>query len=120
MFNRKVSMADFKGPEPTPQELAERMRLSDRVELLDHVDDLLRPPPWVYREIECAIEHAIAGRLDATVHSREGEYTVSELFERWNLAEIIDTYRRDPSDPSYEPAGRHQGWPDLPWEPSPF
>jgi hypothetical protein len=113
-------MSDFAGPEPTPEELAERKRLSDRVELLDHVDDVLRPPPWAYSEMEEAIEHAIAGRLDATIHSRAGDYLVSDLVERWELEDVLDFYRRDPSDPSYEPAGRHQGWPDLPWRPSSF
>lgn len=120
MFNNRVSMSDFKGPEPTPEELAERKRLSDRVELLDHVDDVLRPPAWVYSEMEEAIEHAIAGRLDATVHSREGDYRVSDLVERWELEDVLDAYRRDPTDPSYEPAGRNPGWPDVPWSPSPY
>ena len=121
MFRRRINIADFAGPEPTAEELAHRKVVSDRAELLAHVDDLLRPPPWVYKEIESAIEHAIAGRLDATVHSREGEYKVSDLVERWELeGEILDAYRRDPSDPSYEPAGRHQGWPDQPWTPNPF
>jgi hypothetical protein len=72
MHFRSVVIADFKGPEPTDEELSERKRLSDRAELLEHMDDVLRPPPWVYDDMETAIEHAIAGRLDATLSTREG------------------------------------------------
>lgn len=109
---RSVAIADFSGPEPTDEELADRKRVSDRAELLDHVDQLLRPPAWIYDEIETAIEHAIAGRLDATISTREGSYRVSELVDRWELESILEVYARHPSDPSYEPAGRPPGWPD--------
>lgn len=111
---RSVAITDFKGPEPTGAELANRKRVSDRAELLDHVEQLLRPPARVYDEIEAAIEHAIAGRLDAIVATGEGRYRVSELVDRWDLKPILEVYARHPSDASYEPAGRPPGW-DAPF-----
>jgi hypothetical protein len=119
MHFRSVVIADFKGPEPTDEELSERKRLSDRAELLEHMDDVLRPPPWVYDDMETAIEHAIAGRLDATLSTREGRYRVDELVDRWELEPMLEVYARERSDPSYEPAGRPQGWPDVAEPPEP-
>jgi hypothetical protein len=96
---------DFRGPEPTAEELAERKRICDRAELLDHVDHILRPPPWVYSELEEAIRHAIADELTAEIESRDGHrYVVAELVERWELEDVLDVYRRPPDDPSY-PSG---------------
>ena len=106
---RRPPFPDFRGPEPTAEELAERKRICDRSQLLDHVDAILRPPAWVYDEIEQAIRHAIAGDLTAEIESRDGHrYMVAEMIERWELAEeIFDVYRRAPDDPSY-PSGH---WP---------
>jgi hypothetical protein len=55
-----------------------------------HIDHIVRPPGWVYGEIEEAIEHAIAGRLEARIRSREGcDYSVAELVECWELDEEL-------------------------------
>lgn len=102
-----IVISDFAGPEPTAEELETRKRITDRAHLLDHVDDLLRPPPWVYQEIEVAMEHAIKDELDATISSRDGrDYQVSDLVDRWELDRLMDLYAREPNDPRYEPAGR--------------
>ena len=97
-------LPDFSDTVPTLDELTERKRVADRSSLLDHVDHLVRPPGWVYREIEEAIEHAIAGRFEAKIQSRDGcDYSVAELVERWELdEELLDLYRRPADDPSYE------------------
>jgi len=39
-------------PEQTPDELLRSKRIADRAVLLDHIDHILRPPAWVYEEIE--------------------------------------------------------------------
>jgi hypothetical protein len=105
---RRPPFPDFRGPEPTAEELAQRKRICDRAELLEHVDFILRPPPWVYDEIEEAIGHAIAGELTEMVESRDGHrYAVTDLVERWKLDEILDAYKRAPDDPTY-PSGT---WP---------
>ena len=106
----KCRNAPFEHPEPTPEELAERKLLSDRRSLLRHVDHIVRPPGWVYDEIEEAIRHALAGNLTAEVKSRDGSsYIVAELLERWEIdEELLDAYARRPDDASY-------GWPDSGW-----
>jgi hypothetical protein len=102
---RRPPFPDFRRPEPTSEELAERKRICDRAELLDHVDYILRPPAWVYDEIEEAIRHALAGDLTAEIESREGHrYVVADLVERWDLEEMLAIYRRPPDDPTY-PSG---------------
>jgi hypothetical protein len=94
---------NFEQSDATPEQLAERKRIADRAALLDHVDHMLRPPPWVYEEIEEAIHHAIAGNLAAKVMSRDGvSYVVADLVERWELEEMLEVYRRSPADPSYQ------------------
>lgn len=104
---RTVPLPDSLGPEPTPDELAERKRIADRAELLDHIDCLIRPPAWVYEEIEAAIRHALAGNLTAEIESRDGlSYTAADLMERWELEVMLETYRRGPDDPTYEPRYR--------------
>jgi hypothetical protein len=101
-MRRAIPIPDFQGPEPTPEELAQRKRISDRAELLDHVDHLVRPPGWGYAEIEQAIRHALRGNLTAEIQSRDGHnYTVSELVERWELEDMLEVYRRPADDPSY-------------------
>ena len=87
----------------TPEELAQRKRISDRAVLLEHVDHVIRPPAWVYKEIEEAIRHAIAGDSTAKVKSRDGtDYVVADLIERWEIDdEILETYARPPHDPVY-------------------
>jgi hypothetical protein len=106
---RRPPFSDFRGPEPTTEELAERKRICDRSALLDHVDYIVRPPPWVYEEIEEAIRHAIAGDLAEEIESRDGHrYLVADLVERWELEEMLDVYRRAPDDPSY-PSGHPGG-----------
>lgn len=93
---------DFSGSEPTADELAERKRICDRAALLDHVDHILRPPPWVYEEIEEAIRRAIAGELTVEIESRDGHrYVVADLVERWELEEMLAVYQRAPDDASY-------------------
>jgi hypothetical protein len=92
----------FEGPEPTPEELTQNKRISDRAALLDHVDHILRPPAWVYEEMEEAIRNALAGGLTAEIASRDGHsYAVADLMERWELEEMLDVYRRPPDDPGY-------------------
>jgi hypothetical protein len=99
---RRPAFPDFRGPEPTAEELAERKRICDRAELLDHVDCIVRPPSWVYEEIEEAIRHAIAGDHTAEIESRDGDrYVVADLVERWELEDMLEVYRRAPDDPSY-------------------
>jgi hypothetical protein len=94
---------DLNPPEPTPEELNERKRRSDRKHLLDHIDYVRRLPYWVYDDIEEAIGHAIAGKPNATIESREGRYTATELIECWEIdEELLDLYRRPVDDPSYE------------------
>jgi hypothetical protein len=111
-MRRSIPIPDFAGPSPTTEELDQRKRVSDRAELLDHVDDIVRPPPWVYAEIEEAIAHAIEGRLTAEIQSRDGgTYVVADLIDRWDLGEMLPIYARRRDDPSYEPAGR---WPPPP------
>ena len=98
-----MSPLSFEQPDAAPEQLAERKRISDRAALLHHVDRILRPPAWVYEEIEEAIHHAIAGNLAAEVMSRDGvSYVVADLIERWELEEMLDVYRRPPADPSYQ------------------
>ena len=93
---------DFLGPEPTAEELAERKRICDRAVLLNHVDDIIRPPYWVYDEIEEAVGYAIAGDVTTKIQSRKGtRYAAAELVERWELEDMLETYRRAPDDPSY-------------------
>lgn len=57
--------ADLRGHELAPEELAQRKRIADRAALLRHVDSILRPPAWVYEEMEDAIRHALANNLTA-------------------------------------------------------
>ena len=84
------------------EELAERKRISDRTVLLNHIDHIIRPPAWVYEEMEEAIRHALAGTLTAAIESRDGHsYVVADLLERWELDELLDIYARPPDDPSY-------------------
>ena len=93
---------DFRGPEPTSEELAERKRICDRAELLDHIDHIVRPPAWVYEEIEEAIRNALAGNLTAEIKSRDGHgYVVADLVEGWELEGVFEVYRRPTDDPSY-------------------
>ena len=68
----------------------------------NHVDSIVRPPPWVYKEIEEAIRHAIAGDHTAEIESRDGHrYVVDDLVERWELEDMLEVYRLAPDDPSY-------------------
>lgn len=102
-MRRRLAHPDYDEPEPTPEELAERKRISDRARLLDHIDSIVRPPAWVYQEIEEAIRHALDGRLTAEIDSRDGHsYTVADLMNRWELEEMLEVYGRPPDDPSYE------------------
>jgi uncharacterized protein YbjT (DUF2867 family) len=101
-MKHEIAIPAFDGPEPTSAELAERKRISDRAVLLDHIDHIIRPPAWVYQEIEEAIRHALAGNLTAEIKSQDGSsYFVAELVERWELQELLEVYRRPPDDPSY-------------------
>lgn len=97
-------LPNLEPPEPSNEERLKRKHVADRRVLLRHVDWILRPPTWVYDEIEQAIDHANEGRLDATVESRDGHrYTVSELVERWELDdELLEVYRRSADDPAYD------------------
>lgn len=98
----EVPLPDFRGPEPTPEELAERKRISDRAELLHHIDHIVRPPGWVYGEIEEAIRHVLAGNLTAKIESRDGHtYSVADLVERWELESMFELYERPLDDASY-------------------
>jgi hypothetical protein len=101
-MKHEIASPDFEGPEPTSAELAERKRISDRAVLLDHIDHIIRPPAWVYEEIEEAIRHALAGNLTAEIKSRDGSsYFVAELVERWELQELLEVYARPSDDRSY-------------------
>ncbi|MGH2701299.1 MAG: hypothetical protein ACRDJ2_05925 [Actinomycetota bacterium] len=98
----RIAIPDLHTPEPTPEELAQRKRISDRAVLLSHVDCIIRPPAWVYGEIEEAIRPALAGNRTAKIESRDGaEYAVADLLERWELDELLAIYARPPDDPSY-------------------
>ena len=102
-MRRTNPIPDFRGAEPTPDELAQRKRIADRADLLDHIDYILRPPAWVYEEIEAAIRHALAGNLTAEIESRDGHsYATADLMERWELEGMLEIYLRAADDPSYE------------------
>lgn len=90
-------------PEQTPEELLRSKRLADRAVLLGHIDHIIRPPAWVYEEVEEAIRHALAGNLAAEIESRDGKsYVVADLVERWELdEELLEVYARSPDDRSY-------------------
>jgi hypothetical protein len=99
---RPIPIPDFRLPQATPEELAEYKRISDRRVLLDHIDRVLRPPAWVYEEIEEAIRHAIAGNRTAKIESRDGSsYLVADLLECWELEELLEVYARPPQDLGY-------------------
>ena len=101
-MSRRIAIPDFLGPEPTPEELAHRKQVSDRAALLSHVDYIIRPPAWMYEEMEEAIRHALAGSRTTKIESRDGaEYLVADLLERWELADLLEIYARPPDDPSY-------------------
>lgn len=101
-MSRTPTAAHFEAPELTPEELAQRKRISDRRMLLDHVDWIIRPPAWIYEEIEAAIRHVLAGDHAATIESRDGRrYAVADLVERWELEEMLEPYARPAHDPSY-------------------
>ena len=96
--------ADSEHPPLTEEQLVRRKRIKDRSELLRHIDHVIRPPAWVYEEIEEAIGHAIHGRPDAKIESRDGHrYEVADLVERWELdGELLDVDRRTVDDSDYE------------------
>lgn len=97
-----IAIPNVYEPEPNPEELAQRKRVSDRRMLLTHVDHIIRPPAWVYEEMEEAIRHAIAGNRTAKIESRDGrDYVVADLLQRWELEELIEIYARSPDDPGY-------------------
>jgi hypothetical protein len=101
-MRRTHPLPDFQAPEPTPEELVRRKQISDRAALVDHIDHILRPPAWVYEEIEEAIRHALAGNLTARIESRDGtSYTAAALIERWELEEMLEVYGRSSDDPGY-------------------
>jgi hypothetical protein len=101
-MRRTIATPDLYGSEPTVKQLAARKRIADRAVLLDHVDCIIRPPAWVYEEIEEAIRHALAGNRTEKIESRDGtDYVVADLVERWGLEELFETYARPPDDPSY-------------------
>ena len=102
-MKREIATPDFDGPDPTSAELLERKRISDRAVLLDHIDQIIRPPAWVYKEIEEAIRHALAGNLTAAIKSRDGSsYAVADLVERWELEGLLEIYARPPDDRGYQ------------------
>ena len=101
-MEREIGMPDLDDPELTSAELVDRKRIADRAMLLDHLDHIIRPPAWVYEEIEEAIQHALAGNLRAEIESRDGgSYVVADLLERWELEELLEVYARPPGDRSY-------------------
>jgi hypothetical protein len=101
-IKRETAIPDFHDPELTSAELVKRKRISDRAILLDHIDHVIRPPAWVYEEIEEAIRHALAGDLTAEIGSRDGSrYVVADLVDRWELEELLETYARPADDPAY-------------------
>ena len=101
-MRRETTIPDVHGPDPTQEELAYRKRISDRAMLLHHIDQIIRPPAWVYEEIEEAIRHAIAGELTAEIESRDGSsYVVADLLERWELEELLEIFAQPPDHPSY-------------------
>ena len=101
-MRRRIPIPDFTDSEPSPEALAERKRIADRAVLLDHVDRIMRPPAWVYAEMEEAIQHALEGNLTAEVESRDGwRYVVGDLVERWELEDVLEFYARSPDDSSY-------------------
>lgn len=105
-MKHEAPFSGFPGPEPTPDELARRKRISDRAELLAHIDHILRPPGWVYDEIEEAIRQGLAGNLNARIESREGRtYAAAELIEGWELEPMFEVYGRALDDPSYRRGG---------------
>jgi hypothetical protein len=78
-------------------------RIADRAVLLDHIDHIIRPPAWVYEEIEEAIQHTLAGNLAAEIKSRDGKsYVAADLVERWEIdEELLEIYARPPDDRRY-------------------
>ena len=62
--------------------------------MLHHIDHIIRPPAWVYAEIEEAIRHAIAGNLAAEIKSQDGStYVVADMLERWDIDEdLLEIY----------------------------
>lgn len=110
-MTRKIVMPDLHGRLPTPEELAQRKRIADRAMLLDHIDYIIRPPAWVYEEIEEAIRHALSGNLTAEVESRDGSsYVVADLLQRWEVdEELLEIYAQPPDDPNYRDQLAHKG-----------
>ena len=90
--------------EQTAEELQRSKAIADRAVLLGHIDHIIRPPAWVYEEIEEAIRHALAGNLTAEIQSRDGgSHVVADLIERWELGEdLLKDYARPPNDPAYQ------------------
>ena len=101
-MRHEIAIPDFHRQDPTSEELAYRKRISDRAMLLHHIDHIIRPPAWVYEEIEEAIRHALAGDLTAEIESRDGDsYVVANLLERWELEELLEIYAQPPDHPHY-------------------
>ncbi len=101
-MRRTITASDFGWPEPIPEQLEQRKRISDRAVLLGHIDHIIRPPAWVYEEMELAIRHALAGNRTAKIESRDGsDYVAADLLERWELEELLETYARPADDPGY-------------------
>lgn len=102
-MEREIATPDFDHPELTSAELVDRKRIADRAVLVDHIDHIIRPPAWVYEEVEEAIRHALAGNLTAEIESRDGgSYVVADLVECWELEDLLEVYARPPADRSYQ------------------
>jgi hypothetical protein len=89
---------EFSWPEPhkaTGEERKFNKRVSDRKILLDHVDYVMRPPVWVYEDIEAAIARVNADDSSAVVETGEGKMTAQQLMEIWEIEEhVLEAYAR--------------------------
>lgn len=84
---------DGQWQEPTEGQLEARRRL------LDHIDWLIRPPAWFFRQLETAIELAATGRAEEIVEVSCRRYRASEAIELWELEEFVERFGEEPEKP---------------------
>lgn len=86
---------DMSPRERTFEDLERDMSIADRKILLAHVDLMLRPPVWVYEDMEKAIACANRGKPESEILCGDGyTRTASELIERWELEDLLEAYAR--------------------------
>ena len=81
--------------------------ITDRRELIDHLDWVLRPPlpGWLVDQVEHAVELAAAGRMDDRVEIDCRRLSVAEAVSDFELEEIVE--RRAAKTPTRDPGEEH-------------